>query len=155
MLDENVGCNESQEVVNDWPVIELVLDALHQMVLDSLNGYSIVLESESLVFIMNQWFPKPYRKHYFLPEWNLMMMVVVCIELSKELLHLNNWFVLLNLFFIWLFKFFEGLSIAFLIEIISNLQKSFIVLQKTKEDFVLLIFDRVVPDIQYLQVLVC
>ena len=84
-----------------------------------------------------------------------MMMVVVCIELSKELLHLNNWFVLLNLFFIWLFKFFEGLSIAFLIEIISNLQKSFIVLQKTKEDFVLLIFDRVVPDIQYLQVLVC
>ncbi len=53
MLNENVGCNKGEEVVNDGPVIELLLDVVHEVDLNSLDSISVILEPKSLVLVMD------------------------------------------------------------------------------------------------------
>lgn len=76
LRNENVWRYECESIVDKRPEVEISFDAFHQCCFQGLNSFRIILESESLMFVMYERFPEPYRKADFLPTRDLMMVMM-------------------------------------------------------------------------------
>ena len=87
MFDQNDWHDEDDEIVDERPEVQHLLNTGHDQFFNFLDLLRIVLESESLVLIMDQGLPAPDWEDDFLPAGNghmVMLMVVVLQNLSNR-----------------------------------------------------------------------